>query len=185
MRKILLKMQLKTNNLKSTIKTIVVLFVIGVLGSNLNAQEIIPDEVDTAKKQVDSTQNGRKKVDGVAAVIGDFVVLDSDIDKEYIQLQARGVSIRDITRCQLFGKLLEDKLYAHHAIQDSIQVNELEIRSNIEQQISAFLEQKGGSMQEILDFYNKDSEQALREEMFEINKNAKLAGDMQRKLLRM
>lgn len=183
MRKILLKMQLKTNNLKSTIKTIVVLFVIGVLGSNLNAQEIIPDEVDTAKKQVDSTQNGRKKVDGVAAVIGDFVVLDSDIDKEYIQLQARGVSIRDITRCQLFGKLLEDKLYAHHAIQDSIQVNELEIRSNIEQQISAFLEQKGGSMQEILDFYNKDSEQALREEMFEINKNAKLAGDMQRKII--
>ncbi|MBO6607228.1 peptidylprolyl isomerase [Psychroserpens sp.] len=176
-------MQLKTNNLKSTIKTIVVLFVIGVLGSNLNAQEIIPDEVDTAKKQVDSTQNGRKKVDGVAAVIGDFVVLDSDIDKEYIQLQARGVSIRDITRCQLFGKLLEDKLYAHHAIQDSIQVNELEIRSNIEQQISAFLEQKGGSMQEILDFYNKDSEQALREEMFEINKNAKLAGDMQRKII--
>nr|WP_321253143.1 peptidylprolyl isomerase [Psychroserpens sp.] len=169
--------------MKSTIKTIVVLFVIGVLGSNLNAQEIIPDEVDTAKKQVDSTQNGRKKVDGVAAVIGDFVVLDSDIDKEYIQLQARGVSIRDITRCQLFGKLLEDKLYAHHAIQDSIQVNELEIRSNIEQQISAFLEQKGGSMQEILDFYNKDSEQALREEMFEINKNAKLAGDMQRKII--
>lgn len=170
--------------MKSTIKTLLVLFVIGVLGINTAAaQEIIPDEVDNTKKQMDSTQNGRKKVDGVAAVIGDFVVLDSDIDKEYIQLQARGVSIRDITRCQLFGKLLEDKLYAHHAIQDSIEVNELEIRSNIEQQISAFLEQKGGSMQEILDFYNKDSEQALREEMFEINKNAKLAGDMQRKII--
>ncbi len=161
-----------------------VFIVLAILGTNQSiAQEIIPDEVDNAKKQMDSTNNGRKKVDGVAAVIGDFVVLDSDIDKEYIQLQARGVSIRDITRCQLFGKLLEDKLYAHHAIQDSIQVNELEIRSNIEQQINAFLEQKGGSMQEILDFYNKDSEQALREEMFEINKNAKLASDMQRKII--
>ena len=184
MRKILLKMQLRINNLKSTTKTALVLFLLVILGVNQSiAQEIIPDEVDNTKKQIDSTQNGRKKVDGVAAVIGDFVVLDSDIDKEYIQLQARGVSIRDITRCQLFGKLLEDKLYAHHAIQDSIEVNELEIRSNIEQQISAFLEQKGGSMQEILDFYNKDSEQALREEMFEINKNAKLAGDMQRKII--
>ena len=99
-------------------------------------------------------------------------MLDSDIDKEYIQLQARGVSIGNITRCELFGKLLEDKLYAHHAIQDSITVNELEIRSNIEQQISAFLEQKGGSMTDLLEFYNKDSEQSLREEMFEINKNA-------------
>ena len=149
-----------------------------------SAQEIIEDVVDTSKKKMDSTQNAaRKKVDGVAAVVGDFVVLDSDIDKEYIQLQARGVSIAQITRCQLFGKLLEDKLYAHHAIQDSIVVNELEIRSNIEQQISAFLEQKGGSMTDLLEFYNKDSEQSLRDEMFEINKNAKLAADMQRKII--
>lgn len=184
MKKILPKMQLKTNNLKSIIKSIVTTALLCVLAVNVSiAQEIIPDEEDASNKEMDSTQTtGRKKVDGVAAVVGDFVVLDSDIDKEYIQLQARGVSIKEITRCQLFGKLLEDKLYAHHAIQDSITVNELEIRSNIEQQIEAFLEQKG-SMQELLDFYNKDSEQSLREEMFELNKNNKLAGDMQRKIV--
>ncbi|MCK8482156.1 peptidylprolyl isomerase [Flavihalobacter algicola] len=179
-------MQLKTNNLKSTIKSTFATLVLCVLAVNLSsAQEIIEDVVDTSKKQLDSTQTttGRKKVDGVSAVVGDFVVLDSDIDKEYIQLQARGVSIANITRCELFGKLLEDKLYAHHAIQDSITVNELEIRSNIEQQINAFLEQKGGSMQQLLEFYKKDTEQSLREEMFEINKNAKLAADMQRKII--
>lgn len=178
-------MQLKTNNLKSTIKAITSTVLICVFACNVGwAQEIIQEVVDDSKKKIDSTQtSARKKVDGVAAVVGDFVVLDSDVDKEYIQLQARGVSVADITRCQLFGKLLEDKLYAHHAIQDSITVNELEIRSNIEQQINAFLEQKGGSMQELLKFYNKDSEQSLREEMFEINKNAKLAGDMQRKII--
>ncbi|OUS02568.1 peptidylprolyl isomerase [Flavobacteriales bacterium 33_180_T64] len=178
-------MQLKTNNLKFTIKTIIIAFVVCILATNVSvAQEIIEDVVDTSKKQMDSTKtSARKKVDGVAAVIGDFVVLDSDIDKEYIQLQARGVSIAEITRCQLFGKLLEDKLYAHHAIQDSITVNDLEIRSNIEQQINAFLEQKGGSMTELLEFYKKDSEQSLREEMFLINKNAKLASDMQRKII--
>ena len=185
MKKILPKMQLKTNNLKSTIKSTITTVVLMVLAVNLSsAQEIIEDVVDNSKKQMDTTQTtGRKKVDGVAAVVGDFVVLDSDIDKEYIQLQARGVSIASISRCQLFGKLLEDKLYSHHAIQDSITVNELEVRSNIEQQINAFLEQKGGSMQELLEFYNKDSEQSLREEMFEINKNAKLASEMQRKII--
>nr|WP_299333928.1 peptidylprolyl isomerase [uncultured Psychroserpens sp.] len=177
-------MQLKTNNLKSTIKSTIITSLLCVFAINLSAaQEIIPDVEDASKKTMDTTQsNGRKKVDGVAAVVGDFVVLDSDIDKEYIQLQNRGVSIREITRCQLFGKLLEDKLYAHHAIQDSITVNELEIRSNIEQQIDAFLEQKG-TMQELLEFYNKDSEQSLREEMFELNKNNKLASDMQRKIV--
>ncbi|WP_367179735.1 peptidylprolyl isomerase [uncultured Psychroserpens sp.] len=170
--------------MKSTIKSTIITSLLCVFAINLSAaQEIIPDVEDASKKTMDTTQsNGRKKVDGVAAVVGDFVVLDSDIDKEYIQLQNRGVSIREITRCQLFGKLLEDKLYAHHAIQDSITVNELEIRSNIEQQIDAFLEQKG-TMQELLEFYNKDSEQSLREEMFELNKNNKLASDMQRKIV--
>jgi len=176
----------KLNLSQIRLKLILILLVVFVLG-NLNgvsAQEIINDEVDNAQKQMDSTQvSARKKIDGVAAVIGDFVVLDSDIDKEYIQLQSRGVSISDITRCQLFGKLLEDKLYAHHAIQDSIMINELQIRSDIEQQISAFLEQKGGSMAELLEFYGKDSEESLREEMFEINKNSTLAGEMQKKIV--
>ena len=70
---------------------------------------------------VDTTQ--RVKVDGVAAVIGDFVILDSDIDKQLTQLEAGGISTKDITRCQLFGKLLEDKLYIHHAIQDMLIMN--------------------------------------------------------------
>ncbi|MEH6535501.1 MAG: peptidylprolyl isomerase [Psychroserpens sp.] len=170
--------------MKSITKSVITTIILGVLTVSVSfAQEIIQDVEDTSKKKMDSTQtSSRKKVDGVAAVVGDYVVLDSDIDKEYIQLQARGVSIKDITRCQLFGKLLEDKLYSHHAIQDSITVNELEIRSNIEQQMSAFLEEKG-SMQELLDYYNKDSEQSLREEMFEINKNGKLASEMQRKIV--
>lgn len=179
-------MQLKINNLKSIIKSVALTLMLALFTVNFSlAQEIIEDVVDTSMKQRDTTQSSseRRKVDGVAAVVGDYVVLDSDIDKEYIQLQARGVSIANITRCELFGKLLEDKLYAHHAIQDSIVVNDLEVRSNIDQQISAFLEQKGGSMQELLEFYNKDSEQSLREEMFEINKNAKLASEMQRKII--
>ncbi|MEM6517494.1 MAG: peptidylprolyl isomerase [Bacteroidota bacterium] len=177
-------MQLRTNNLRFTTSFILVLaFFFGNINT-MTAQEIIEDEVDSSAKQMDSTQNSkRRKIDGVAAVVGDFVVLDSDIDKEYIQLQARGVSISEITRCQLFGKLLEDKLYAHSAIQDSITVNELEIRSRIEQQISSFLESKGGSMAELLEFYGKDSEDALRDEMFEINKNGELASQMQRKIV--
>ena len=104
------------------------------------AQEIIEDEkketVEEVVKAIDSTK--RIKIDGVAAVVGDFVVLDSDIDKQFLQLEQSGVSTKDITRCQLFGKLLEDKLYMHHAIQDSLEVNDVEIRSNVDQQINAF-----------------------------------------------
>ncbi|MBR9846834.1 MAG: peptidylprolyl isomerase [Algicola sp.] len=178
-------MLLKINNLKFiNNSTLIVAMAFALCTQLVKAQEIIEDEVIDSKMKMDTIKaSDRIKIDGVAAVVGDFVVLDSDIDKEFIQLQARGVSTADITRCQLFGKLLEDKLYAHHAIQDSIPINELEIRSSIEQQISAFLETKGGTMEELLSFYNKDSEQSLRDEMFELNKNAKLAADMQRKIV--
>lgn len=37
----------------------------------------------------------------MAAVIGDFILLDSDIDKEYAQIQAAGGSVKDFTRCEL------------------------------------------------------------------------------------
>ena len=147
------------------------------------AQEIIEDKKEIEKevvKAIDSTQ--RIKIDGVAAVVGDFVVLDSDIDKQFLQLEQSGVSTKDITRCQLFGKLLEDKLYMHHAIQDSLEVNDVEIRSNVDQQINAFAQQIG-SMEKLVAYYNKETEQELRDEMFELNKNGKMANLMQQSIV--
>jgi peptidyl-prolyl cis-trans isomerase SurA len=147
------------------------------------SQEIINDPVSEKPEEVivDSL-NQRIKIDGVAAVIGDFVVLDSDIDKQFMQLEAGGISTDDITRCQLFGKLLEDKLYIHHAIQDSIVVNDLEIRSNVDQQLAGFAEQIG-SMEKLVAYYKKSSEQELRDEMFELNKNGQMATMMRQSVI--
>ena len=124
----------------------------------------------------------REKIDGVAAVIGDFVVLESDIDKQFTQLRVSGVSMENISKCQVFGKLLEDKLYQHHAIQDSIEVNQVEIQSYVDQQVNAFAQQIG-SMDKLLEYYKKDSEQELRSEMFELNKNSELAKKMQQSII--
>ena len=124
----------------------------------------------------------REKIDGVAAVIGDFVVLESDIDKQFTQLRVSGVSMENISKCQVFGKLLEDKLYQHHAIQDSIEVNQAEIQSYVDQQVNAFAQQIG-SMDKLLEYYKKDSEQELRSEMFELNKNSELAKKMQQSII--
>ena len=133
--------------------------------------------------QVNNTiNNERNKIDGVAAVVGDFLVLDSDIEKQFNQLKASGISTDDMTTCQVFGKLLEDKLYQHHAIQDSIEVNNAEIQSYVDQQVNAFAEQIG-SMDKLLEYYKKDSEQELRSEMFELNKNSELAKKMQQAII--
>ncbi len=151
----------------------------------MRAQEKTPSDTTEVAEVLPPTQNPFKpvKLDGVAAVVGDFVVLDSDIDKEYAQLNASGVSTEGIPRCQLFGKLLEDKLYIHHAIQDSIEVSDIEIRSRIDQQVAAFLQQTNGDMEKLLRLYNKEDEKSLKDEMFEINKNGRMAAMMQQKIV--
>ena len=152
-----------------------------MLGS-VHAQEIIEDQKEEVIVKTIRDSTTLVKVDGVAAVVGDFVILDSDIDKQFAQLEASGVSTQDISRCQLFGKLLEDKLYIHHAIQDSIEVNDIEIRSYVDQQLEGFAEQIG-SMDKLIAYYNKSSEQELRDEMYEINKNGQMASKMQQKVV--
>ena len=111
----------------------------------------------------------RIKIDGVSSVIGDYVILDSDIDKMMIEIESQGVSTKSITRCELLGKLMEDKLYAHHAIQDSIEVSDQEVYDYVDQSISYFIDQLG-SIEKVLNFYKKSSEISFRQELFEINK---------------
>jgi len=179
-------MLLKINNLKSIInfKHIYLLCISLIFNTISYAQEIIPEEVKEKTIVQDTVKNTAVvKIDGVAAVVGEFVVLDSDIDKTIVQMNAQGIDTDEIPRCQIFGKLLEDKLYAHHAIQDSVEVSEAEIRSNVDYQLQQFLAQSGKSMEELLKFYNKKDEASFREEMYEINKSNKLASEMQRKII--
>lgn len=163
-------------------KILTLLLVLGCMGTH--AQEIIPDEVEKASAEVTDTVKSYKatKIDGVAAVIGDYIILDSDIDKAFMELKARGVDLKSFTRCQLFGKLLEDKLYAHHAIQDSIVVSDAEIRSYVDQQFDYFI-QSGASIDELLNMYGKKTEKELRDEMFELNKTNQLASKMREKII--
>jgi peptidyl-prolyl cis-trans isomerase SurA len=148
----------------------------------VSAQIIIEDEVVETKTVAVDTSNSRK-IDGVAAVVGDYIILDSDIDNTILQLKAQGASMDGVTRCQLFGKLLEDKLYAHHAIQDSVLVSDAEIRAAVDYQLQQFLEQSGKTMDELIAFYHKEDEKSFRDEMFEINKSNKLASEMQKKII--
>ena len=123
-------------------------------------------------------QKNRIKIDGVSSVIGDYVILDSDIDKMLIEIESQGISSKSITRCELLGKLMEDKLYAHHAIQDSIEVSDQEVYDYVDQSISYFVEQLG-SVEKVLEFYKKPSEISFRQELFEINKTQRLSSLMQ------
>ncbi|NBU80489.1 MAG: peptidylprolyl isomerase [Flavobacteriaceae bacterium] len=168
-------MIMKYTNSKLTIAIIVILFTVGFA----NAQEIIKDSVKTKPL---ATSFKKQKVDGIIATVGDYIILDSDIDKSFLELSSQGNSIKNITRCQMLGKLMEDKLYAHQAVQDSIIVKDEEIKEKLNEQVSYMVEQLG-SMDKVVQYFKKSSEDEFRTELFDIIKMNKLGAEMQKKII--
>lgn len=170
--------------------TLVILFSFGTIISQVPDQ--IPDtQIEPAEPVLearadikkDSTTNFKRvKLDGIAAVVGDYVILESDIEKTLIDLKSQGASTEDITRCGLLGKLMEDRLYAHQAVQDSLLVSDDEVSMTTDRQIQSFVSQMG-SMDKLLKFYKKENEVSLREDINKINKLRMLSEKMQNSIV--
>jgi peptidyl-prolyl cis-trans isomerase SurA len=161
-------------------KTALIFFLLLFSGTLIQAQEIIKEKEVVAVKKVQSNQ--RQKIDGIVATVGDYIILDSDIDKSYLEISSQGGSVKDITRCQMLGKLMEDKLYAHQAIQDSVKVTDAEVNGMMEERLGYMVEQVG-SMEKVIDYYKKSSEEEFKTYFFDILKENKLSSEMQKKIV--
>ena len=139
-------------------------------------------EADQAMSMDTTSNTKRIKLDGIAAVVGDYVILESDIDKTLIDLRNQGASTEDVTRCGLLGKLMEDRLYAHQAVQDSLLVSDDMVNAQSDRQIQQ-LTQQIGSVEKMLSYYKKPDMESFREELFEINKLRMLSEKMQGKIV--
>ena len=174
-----MKPQKKTNlrYMGNRMKYVVMLL---ALGLTVSVQGQGEEDMAMANDSTQATK--RVKLDGVAAVIGDYVILESDIDKTLIDLKSQGASTADITRCGLLGKLMEDRLYAHQAVQDSLLVSDDQVNSQSDRQIQQLVAQVG-SMDKVLKFYKKPDIESFRTELFEINKLRMLSEKMQGKIV--
>ena len=173
---LLKKLQLKTIDYKLVLTMCFLFF----FNSIISAQEIIKDTVIQKPVQLQSGQ--KQKIDGIIANVGDYIVLDSDIDKGYLEITAQGGSIKDITRCQMLGKLLEDKLYAHQAIQDSIVVSDAEIRGMMDDRLN-YMVQQVGDINKVVAYYKKNSVEEFKTYFSDILKEQKLASEMTKKIV--
>lgn len=149
--------------------------------TQVDPQEVLV-ETSTSITKDSTSRSVRIKLDGIAAVVGDYVILDSDISKTLIDLKSQGVSEEDVSHCGLLGKLMEDRLYAHQAVQDSILVSNEEVNATGERQIQQLVSQVG-SMEKVLQYYKKEDEESFREELFKINKLRMLSEKMQQKIV--
>ena len=124
------------------------------------------------------TANAQKKLDGVAAIVGEKIVLYSAIEGQAQQMKVQGHVGDEIQlKCQIFEDLLYQKLLAYQAQIDSVEVNEDEIVSAIDQRIQYFVSQIG-SEQKLEEYFGKTISQ-LREEFQPVFRDQMLAQRME------
>lgn len=152
-----------------------------VVSDTLEVKAIV-EETMTPKPKDTVKPFKRIKAGGVSAVVGEYVIVEFDIDLSFLEMQQQGASIEGITRCQMLGKLMEDRLYTHHAKQDSIVVSDDQINARLDQQMQ-YLISELGSEEKVAQYYRKDNIDDLRKQLFEVNKQIALAGEMQKKVV--
>ena len=96
----------------------------------------------------------QKVVDRVDAIVGNEIILTSDIETQYQQYLAQGYTNRGEIRCQIIEDLLYQKLLLNQAKIDSLEVSELEIEGELEKRIRYFVAQVG-SKEKLEEFYGK------------------------------
>jgi len=144
---------------------------------------ITEDQKITDKDSIIPTSTFKRiKAEGVSAVVGDFVILEFDIDKSYLEFEQNGVDISTIDRCQMIGKLMEDKLYVHHAIQDSIIISDEEIKPEVDQLLEYMIAQIG-SEEKVVKYYRKSTVAELKKELLKARKEIRLVERMQEKIV--
>jgi len=86
-------------------------------------------------------------IDGIAGIVGNNIVLNSDIEQQLLQYQAQGLEIDSALRVQVLEDLLFQKLMLHQALLDSVVVTENEVLNEVDSRIDNFIAQLGGEDQ--------------------------------------
>ena len=82
-------------------------------------------------------------IDKVVAVIGDEIVLQSDIETQYLQYLSQGYTDKKEIKCQITEDLLYQRLLVHQAKLDSMDITEDEVNKELERRLSTFISELG------------------------------------------
>lgn len=126
-----------------------------------------------AQPKPDSNQ---LKLDGVAAVVGNEIILDSDIERDYVQAKAQGFEIEN--QCEFLENILIDKVLLTKAKEDTlINITEDQVTRQVDGTVQRFLTQ--GSEAEILKFFGYNTMQEFKQELRGIMKDQAYAQEKQ------
>ena len=95
-----------------------------------------------------------QSIDKVEAVIGDEIVLTSEIESQYLQYLSQGGEKSPAIRCEIVEDLLFQKLLLNQAKLDSVTISNDEVEQEIAKRLTYF-ERQLGSIEKVEAYFNK------------------------------
>lgn len=129
-------------------------------------------------------QDKEQIIDQVVAIVGKNIILESDIENQYLQYRMQGGisgSASEI-RCKLLEDILYQKLMVAQAEYDSITVSEDQVNSEMDRRISTFINQFG-SQEKMEDYYGKTLVE-IKSELYDIIEEQLLAQQVQQGIVK-
>ena len=103
-------------------------------------------------------------VDDIVAVVGNNIILKSDLEQQILQYQAQGLEVDSLMRIQVLEDLLFQKLMLHKAALDSVEVTESDVVNEIDSRLKTFISQLG-SEDQLEEYFDKKIYE-IKEEMY-------------------
>ncbi len=119
--------------------------------------------------------------DKIIAVVGDKIILKSDIDNQIADMQRQGIEVPSNARCLSLEQAMGVKALVLQAEKDSLPVSDEEIAADIDNQIRGFINMYGSK--EKLEEIAGRSLYQLKEDFKEGFRDRKLAGSMRNKIV--
>jgi len=116
-------------------------------------------------------------LDRVVAVVGEFVILQSDIESLNLQNKAQGVNLPGDEKCAILENFLSEKLLINQAKIDSIEISESSVEMELDNRLSYFISMIGSP--EALEEYFGKSILEIKEDMRSAVRDATITRQMQ------
>ena len=120
-------------------------------------------------------------IDKVVGVVGEEIILKSEVETQLLQYIQSGAPTTIETRCNLYEDIMYQKLLLHQSKLDSIEVGEDQIESEMQRRLAYFISQIG-SEKKLEEFYNK-SILEIKAEFHDVIRDQILVQMMEQKIM--
>ncbi len=123
-------------------------------------------------------------IDRIVAVVGEFHVLQSDIESMYLQNKAQGITTGGDMKCDILEGFLSQKLMVNQAKIDSIEISESTVEMQLDSRLQYFTSMIG-SVDALEEYFNKsiieikeDMRESVREQMITQQMQSTITADV-------